>query len=397
MRTMLRPLSLVSSIYGRALVFVGRSSPNASRWLPRGDIVLDMLTSGMLTIIGNMPVVCAASVSTAHALNLLSDAGFQLPHKIHRYFDAADYIKLIKELCANGYNVVTQHVHPISEISRINCWIDPALLSFVNNKANLEKFVPDKNIPYRNILPAKQIFNADIIRRLPIVIKAVTDESTGGGIDVRICRSGDDIKKAAEYFEDCHDLVVEEYLDIQRNLCLHYCVSVDGSIDYLGFTEQVSDERGIYRGNWVEVDADCPAEVLKMCVLIVRTAYEYGYHGILGIDVAVLKDESFRVFDLNFRINGSAPALLYARSVYENYRKPVIRLRRLIGTGNYQEMLNAVYRAMAKGILLPLGSCDPEAGPYILERPLLTGIILGETRQEIWENEHELVSMGLDI
>jgi hypothetical protein len=91
MRAMLRPLCLVSSIYGRALIFVGRSSPNASRWLPRGDIVPDMLTSGMLTIIGDMQVVCAATVSTEQALNLLRDAGFQLPHKIHRYFDADEY------------------------------------------------------------------------------------------------------------------------------------------------------------------------------------------------------------------------------------------------------------------------------------------------------------------
>ena len=74
-----------------------------------------------------------------------------------------------------------------------------------------------------------------------------------------------------------------------------------------------------------------------------------------------------------------------------------MRFRRMTGRYNYRDLLNSVYKAMDKGILLPLGSCDPEAGPYVQEKPILNGIILGENRQHIMENERDLISMGLDI
>lgn len=397
MNPTLQPSRTFSSIYGNAFVFMARSSPNASRWLPREEMVLDMATATMLTVLGDMSVVCAASVSTPDALGLLRDAGFQLPREIHRYVDVADYMKILKKFCVAGLKMVVQHVHPLSEIPPECSWIAPAVLSFVNNKANLEKLVPNGNIPSRKIMPAKQLADTDRSWCFPVVIKAVTDESSGGGIDVRICRNGNDIQKAASYFRDCRHVVVEEYLDIRRNLCLHYCVTADGVIDYLGFAEQVSDEQGIYRGNWIEAGDKCPAEAVEVGKSIVRAAYKRGYYGILGMDMAVLEDGYCKVFDLNFRSNGSTSTLLYAQSVHQHYRKPVIRLRRLTGRGNYRDLLNAVYRAMAGGILLPLGSCDPEAGPYVRERPLLAGMILGETRQDVLENERELVSLGLDI
>lgn len=397
MNPALQPSKTFSSIYGNAFIFVARTSPNAARWQPHGEMVRDIATAGLLTVLGDIPVVCAASVSTPDALSLLRDAGFQLPREMHRYFDAADYMRIIKKLCFDAPKIVTQHVHPTAEVPRERCWIDTSVLSFVNNKANLEKLVPKGNVPVRKIVSVDQIASRSRKWNPPFVIKAVTDETSGGGVDVRICRDVKDIQKAAVYFADCRHVVIEEYLDIRRNLCFHYCVAADGGIDYLGFAEQVSDEQGIYCGNWIEAGAECPAEAVEAGILVVRAAFERGFYGILGMDMAVLEDGHCKVFDLNFRGNGSTPALLYSQSVHQHYRKPMIRLRRLTGRGNYRDMLNAVYRAMARGILLPLGSCDPEAGTYIQKRPLLSGMILGETRQDVLENERELISMGLDI
>ncbi|PKN52083.1 MAG: hypothetical protein CVU55_08485 [Deltaproteobacteria bacterium HGW-Deltaproteobacteria-13] len=397
MNPALHPARTFSSIYGPSFVFMARTSPHATRWQPPGEMVLDMMTATMLTILGDMPIVCAASVSTPDALNLLRDTGFQVPSEIHRYFDVADYIRLLQNLCQDGPKMVVQHVHPPSEMPPQRCWIAPSVLSYINNKANLENLVPKSNLPIRKIVSVDQIAGRSRSWSTPVVIKAVTDETTGGGIDVRICRNNSDIQKAAEYFKDCRYVVVEEYMNILRNLCLHYCVTANGGIDFLGFTEQVSDEQGIYHGNWLEAEAVCPTDAVEAGTSIVRAAYERGFYGILGMDVAVPEDGPCKVFDLNFRGNGSSPARLYSKSVYQHYRKPVIRLRRLTGKGNYRDMLNAAYRAMAQGILLPLGSCDPEAGPNFRERPLLTGMILGETRRNVLENERKLAFLGLDI
>jgi hypothetical protein len=393
----LQPLNLISSVYGATPIFIARSSPNASRWLPQSALERDMATASMLTVLGDMPIVCAASVSTPDALSLLRDAGFQSPKKIYRYADVKDYRRILHKFFNDGLVMVTQHVHPLSEMPPEYCWIAPPVLSFLNNKANLENLVPKENVPFREIVSVDQIVNSKRKWMAPVVIKAVTDESTGGGIDVRICLSGDDVKKAASYFADCCFVVCEEWMDIRRNLCLHYSITNVGNITYLGFTEQVSDDRGAYCGNWLEDGTVCPVDAVEVGASIVRTAYEHGYYGIVGIDMAVWEEQPCKVFDLNFRANGSTPAILYSQSIYRNHQKPVIRLRRLKGSGNYRDMLNSVYRAMTKGILLPLGSCDPEKGNYVEKHPLLTGMILGETRQDVLENERELASMGLDI
>lgn len=393
----LKPSKTLGCFFGSEYIFIARSSPNAGHWLPQDEAALDMITTSLLTVLGDMPVVCAASVSTSEALNLLRDVGMLIPREIYRYYDAAEYLRIIGKLCSNGSKMVVQHVHPLSEISSDRCWIDPAVLSFVNNKGNLEHLVPKDHIPVREIKSNDQISRLKISRNKPVVIKAVTDESTGGGLDIRICRDNRDTQMAAEYFKNCRHVVVEEYMDIQRNLCLHYSLTADGVIDYLGFAEQVSDEQGIYCGNWMELGTDCPAQAVEIGTSIVRAAYQRGYYGIVGMDMAVLEGGHCRVFDLNFRGNGSLPVLLYSQSIYQNYRKNVIRMRRLTGRGSYREMLNAVYQAMDRNILLPLGSFDPEAGPHKGSRPLLNAMIIGTTRQELSEKERELNFMGLDI
>jgi hypothetical protein len=392
-----QPTKTFSSIYGGKFIFAARLSPNADHWQTQGVMAQDMMTSGMLTVLGDMSVVCAASVSSPECFGLLRDAGFQLPSDIYRYCDLADYITLIKKICAGGPKIVTQHVHPTTEIPTECSWIAPSVLSFVNNKANLRELVPNEKIPDRDILLTKRLADTCQSLRLPAVIKAVTDESSGGGIDVRICRSITDVQKAVSYFAECRSVIVEEYLHIRRNLCLHYCVTQEGSIAYLGFAKQVIDEDGQYHGNWIDVKEECPIEAIELGTRIALTGFERGYFGVLGIDVAMLEDGTCKAFDLNFRGNGSTPAVLYAQSVYENYHKPVMRFRRFTGRGNYRDMLKIVYRALARGMFLPLGSCDPEAGSYRGERPRLIGLILGATRQNVFENERELVSMGLDI
>ena len=397
MNPKIKPSMKLSSIYGTDLIFLGRPSPNARRWLPRNEISLDMLTSSMLTVVGDMPIVCAASVSSHDALCLLRDAGFQISCEIYRYFDVADYMSMLKKICADESVVAVQHVHPLTDIPAEFCCIEPETLSFVNNKANLNKLVPPGNTPVREIVSVDQMTFLDRKFNLPFIIKAVTNESTGGGIDVGICREIKDIEKATADFADCQHVVVEEYLDIRKNLCLNYCVKADGEINYLGFAEQVSDEQGMYQGNWIEAGDKCSLDAIEVGISICRKAFEMGYYGIVGIDLAVFENGNCKVFDLNFRCNGSTPALLYAESLYKHHPNQVMRFRRMTGRYNYRDLLNSVYKAMDKGILLPLGSCDPEAGPYVQEKPILNGIILGENRQHIMENERDLISMGLDI
>lgn len=385
-----------SAIYGTQSILSSRSSPLKNRWLPRDEMAIDLLSVGHLSIAGDMPAVCAASSSTAECLELLRDAGFQISSHIYRYRDANEYLELIKKLCGEGNKIVTQHVHAETDLPRSSCLIAPRTLSFINNKANLARFVPTDSVPMRRLVQVIDIEKVIEKIGLPAVIKATTDESSGGGVDVRICRNTGDLRAAAEYFMDCRDVVIEEYLDMRSNLCLNYSISKEGSITYLGYAGQVSDDEGGYQGNWIE-DQPCAEEIIAAGIKVARTAFEFGYYGFMGMDVAVLSDGRFKIFDLNFRCNGSTPAVLFAEGIRTCLKKPVMRFRRFTGKADYRQMIQSVYQAMDKGMFLPLASCDPSAGPYCERRPVISGLILGETREDVLEKEGKLAIMGLNI
>ena len=394
MTTVLKPAATFSEIFGKTAVFTGRSSPNASRWLPKDEMALDALSAAQLVIVGDMITVCAASASTSEGIGLLRDAGFRIQAHLYRYRNAADYLELLKRLCAEGKSVVMQHVHAQADLLHESCLVKPQVLSFINNKANLACFAKNEYLPTRKIVQINDSENIKKTMRLPVVIKAVTDESTGGGVDVRICRGETDLRAAAAYFYDCPSVVVEDYLDIQRNLCLNYFIDKEGGIVYLGFAEQVSDDEGRYQGNWIE-DSSCADGIVAAGREVAGRAFESGYYGFMGMDVAVLADERFKIFDLNFRANGSTPALLYAESIRACLNISVMRFRRFTGTGDYRQMLKTVYQAMDEKIFLPLASCDPSAGAYGDKHPVINGLILGNTRQEVLEMELKLAAMGL--
>lgn len=392
----LNPALKFSSLYGDGLIFVSRPSPNASRWLPQGDIASDMLTAGLLTVIGNMTTLCASSVSTPYCLGLLKEVGFNLPNEIIRFSNREEYLSLIKKFCSESQKLVTQHVHTEEEITPECCWINPRVLSFVNNKANLSKLTPADKTPTREIVSLRDISKLDSNWRLPAVIKAVTDQSTGAGADVRICFNSKQLEQAISFFKDCSCIIVEEFMQIVRNLCLNFRITKEGCIKYLGFAEQVSDENGIYQGNWIDISAECPREAIDICTEIAQAGFGKGYFGIVGIDIAVLANEEIKVFDLNFRANGSTPAVLYAQSIYERYQKPVMRFRRLISIHGFIKMIKTVEWAIKEGLFLPLACFDPQAGNYQKEQPRILGLILGNTRQDVFNIERILAKKGLN-
>jgi len=392
----LRPTFTLDVFFGSDIVYCQRISPTACRWLPFEAPSMDMMTGGSLSITGEMPHVCSAAVSTPKALQLLKDAGLPVPGKdLFRYRDKGDYIRLLRELSRKGKKVAAQYLHDGSELPVSNCWIPPAVHSFVNNKANLGAMVDACCLPRRAIVPFTGLAGHLSSHPLPLVVKAVTDESTGAGLDVVICETPCDVRRAEELFGICEYVVVEEFLQISRNLCLNYAVTPMGETIFLGCAEQLSDRNGLYLGNWLGDGIEAPAEAVEIGARVVMKGFNLGYFGLVGIDMAVLNDGRIMVFDLNFRINGSTTPLLLAKSVMATFGRPLIRVDRFVGTGAYQEMIDVVYGEMGKGKLVPVASYDPEAGGYPAGQPRLIAMVLGETRDEVDEYKRELEGMGL--
>ncbi|MDD2337664.1 MAG: ATP-grasp domain-containing protein [Geobacteraceae bacterium] len=392
----LRPTFTLDDFFGSEIVYCQRISPTACTWLPFDDMRKDTMTGGALSITGDMPHICSAAVSTPAAMQLIKDAGLPVPGKdLLRYTDKEDYIRLLQVLSRTGKKVAAQYLHDESELPEANCWIQPSLISFVNNKANLKALVDDGYLPRRAIVPFAELTSYLSRYPLPNVVKAVTEEPTGAGLDVIICETAADVSRAEKVFGVCAFVVVEEFLHIARNLCLNYAVTSEGEIIFLGCAEQICTRNGVYLGNWLGKNIEAPPEAVSVGRQIVQKGFTLGYSGLVGIDMAVLADGRIMVFDLNFRINGSTTPLLLARSAMETYGQPLIKLDRFVGTSTYRDMLDIIYGQLGKGKFVPIASYDPESGGYPGSQPRLIAMLLGETKDEIDEYKSELERMGL--
>ena len=93
-------------IFGRELLYTPRPSSKACKWLPSGgNEVLDGMTAGLIPVLGGMPILCSAGVSTPEGLQLLRDTGYQLPELIIRYHNLEDYLTNLKKLYCQGWTL----------------------------------------------------------------------------------------------------------------------------------------------------------------------------------------------------------------------------------------------------------------------------------------------------
>jgi hypothetical protein len=393
----LKPSITLGQIFGEATFYSPCVPPGACKWLTTDPAAQGTASGGLLTITGNMQTICHAGVSTPDTIQLLRDAGFSLPDNILRYSDADMYLKALRDLCREERKIAVQYVHKAYELDPGNYLIEPSVLSFLNNKTNLAGLVGAGNIPRRDIIALSELDSLYGNYTFPMVVKAATDDSSGGGVDVCICDRYDEFLLAKDYFSSCDTLIIEEYINIKRNLCLNYVINREGVIDYLGCAEQVSKADGKYNGNWIDPDIQAPEQAVALGTEIVRKGSHRGYWGFVGIDISVEEDGRIVFFDLNFRVNGSTRALLFAECIRSALGQPVIRLRTWTPPGiPYDRMLDIIYKAMGKGMLLPLCSYDPEAGGFPQSNSRLTGMIIGRSRDEVLEKERELASMGLE-
>jgi len=344
---------------------------------------------------GEMPILIDQDTNTKEGLQLLHDAGFNINSKIYRYKDEYDHIKQTQILIRQGWKMVTQHVFPVDEIAPENCLVAPATLSYLNNKENLPNLVPSIYVPHRKIIATSSLLNeVDKPDQLPIVIKAVTDLSSGGGTDIMICNTPEDLHNAADYFKVCDKIIIEDYMEIINNYCVNYAVSNSGKIFVVGASEQIMDKHGQQFGNWIGQGVNASDQVIKAGYEVMKNAASRDYIGFAGLDIAVLKDNSIKVFDLNFRYNASTVPLLIYDSVVKRIRKPVILLHAWESKGAFKDLIKIARTALRDGYFIPINSYNCRDMERPNARHILFGLMCGSTREEVYECNNEFLKLG---
>lgn len=392
----IQPSIKLIDLCGPGHAFNPRVPDNATRWVFESPTIADASTGNLLIAIGKMPVLCHAGAVREDTLALLQDTGLVIEAELVSYIDAADRRDKLRHLAGQGLKIIDQHAQPDHTLRPGMSWIDPSLLTALNNKANLSRWVPAHYTPVREIrtLASLPALRAQPVR-FPLVVKVVTEESCGAGVGVRIIHDSSELDAALEYFAACDQVIVEEYLAMHRNLCVNYAVFADGRIEYLGATHQIIDNERQYVGNWLE-PLDVPMNALVQAGHeIMRRAWLAGYRGFAGFDAAVAEDGSFRIYDLNFRFNGSTVPLLLYDTLIRRTGLSVAKRAAWKHAGSFAVMLTALQRAIEHHQMIPFGIFDPMASRnHDDAAPRISALLFGATRDEIAEKERALDSLG---
>lgn len=384
-------------MYGPGHVYLPRASAGSNQWLPKDPWVLDALTGAQLPLAGDTAVLCSAAVATPAGLQLLRDAGLRAGSNLLTFSSEADRIAQSRALARAGRRLIVQHRYPDEELAREAYWVDPELVSDLNNKGRLENWVSDAALPDRYVMPADQ-FTAEANRiENPVVIKAATRLSTGGGCDVMPCRDAGSLDRAVELFGQSEQVVIEEFLAIKSNYCFHFAITHAGEIEYLGCAEQIAEDATMrFMGNWLGDEVTPPEALTAAARQVVDKARLAGYYGFLGIDGALLENGKSVIYDLNFRLNASSLPMAIYPAAAKRHGASACLSRFWRGTKDFSALLNSVRIAMDKGIFLPLGTMDPTGTGYPDARPMMNGLLLGTNRAELIDALAMLRALGLE-
>lgn len=392
--------SLTSSLrmdqaYAPNHVYAPRAHPQSCHWVTRDQVVLDAITCNQFPIAGDMPIICSAGGTTPLGLELLAEAGLQPAGATHPYQSPEHAVEIARCFGNRGTRVVVQHVYPDEVLRDGALWIEPRVLSYLNNKGNLGELAPAANLATRTVMSADAFFGNGNPRQLPIVLKIPTDLSTGGGTYVAICRTLDDLMAARERFAGSERLVVEAYQSVRRNVCLHYVVMPDGTVQCLGFADQDIDSHGHYRGNWIFLGSTLLAEAVDVGLRIVTRGAALGYRGFVGIDVVETEAGRCIVLDLNFRLNGSTAAVLLAPAIQRALGQCCLHLRGFACEAGFSRLIEVARSAVRSGKLIPIGTFDAAAAGYSGQPARLSALVIAESQTDAQKIEAELAASGL--
>lgn len=382
----LKPSISIAEIYGDNLIYNPRPSLDEHGHFAENPVINEIITGREISIMGNTPIICCEAVATAPAVDCLEKAGLLIPPVRYTYRSEEEYLKLLKHFTEQNQKLIIQHPHPEHQVPASLYWIDPAIPRFLNDKKNVDKLVPEEYCLARSTLSyekmAEQISDNSLTS--PVVLKTGDGEPTAGGFGVKICKTSQDIEDALEFFSEVDEVIAEQYVNYNSNICIQFAAAADGEITYLGNSEQIVTKDGNHKGSWLNVDHEKLPAAVSVGKKIMKDAQEKGYVGVAGFDV-IFDEENFYFIDLNFRLNASTGGLLLFESITRQYGidNPEVRLYSFSFEKKFDELISLLEYSVEKRLFTPLSIFNLEHSDYKNRDYRVTGLIIGTSRDEV--------------
>jgi len=383
----LKPKYTLRQIYGDNAVYTPRTPYSDNPWMMDDPHKLDALTSREVAI-ADIPVLVHRATQTEKAQELHQLAGLPWIEQPYSYETQEEYLAQIQAWCKEGKAIVCQYIHDLEHMDRQCYWMDAEKFNELNTKAYIDHLIDSKYVPSRLNVETYRLSDAIKNWQPPVVLKPGDDSPTSGGYGVTICHNKEELTEGLRQFRmtGTESIIIEELLQTKDNYSCQFVYSEELGIQYLGASQQITDDNGIYEGNII-VDK-VPEKVIEVGKHIMERGVEEGFVGVAGFDLIVTEAGDVQAIDLNFRQNGSTSMLMF----HDALGKPINKFSSYSAQSPQQN--NYFYQTIKKyikqGMLFPLSFYD---GDYFEESvpSRFVGVWYADTLEEIEKREKELL------
>ncbi|HEX7306222.1 hypothetical protein [Lentzea sp.] len=338
--------------------------------------IRDVLSARPLAVAAGTPVISSAGGTEPNLIAILRDGGLPVGTDAREFRTEAEFATRVSEALSDGLRLSMEYPQP-PDVSPDERSVKSAeLVGYLNNKASISTFVDPRFQARRQILTVGELAEAAPTEK-SWVLKAATNAAHGASLDVYLHRAGDVVTLPA-FTDVLHEVVVEEYLNIDRNWGVQLYVAADGHARLLAVTDQRVDAHGVYTGGRFGLIVPLPAELLTECLAVVQRAADVGYRGMCSLDCAQTYDGKLVLLDLNFRITGGSIPLLALRTVRPDALDRPAESTKLTTTAPIAALLAALRPALQRGGLLVTGGHDTRRTDNPVRQTTLHLIVFGD-------------------
>ena len=383
----MKPKLTLRQIYGEDAIYTPRTPYSENPWMSDDAHKLDALTSREVAI-ADIPVLVHRATQTEKAQRLHKVAGLPWVEQPYTYETQEEYLSQIQSWCEQGKTIVCQYLHETDQMNRECYWMDAEKFNQLNSKAYIDHLIDSKFVPSRLNVELYKLSDALKNWKPPVVLKPGDDSPTSGGDGVIICKNNDELTEGLRQFRmtGTDSVIIEELLQTKDNFSCQFVYSEELGIQYLGASQQMTDENGNYEGNII-ID-EVPQKVIEAGYHIMERGVAEGFVGVAGFDLIVTEAGDVQAIDLNFRQNGSTSMLMF----HETLGKPVNKFSSYTAKSvkDNEFFFQTIEKFVKQGVLFPLSFYN---GDYFEEHVVsrFVGIWYADTLEDIEEFEQQLL------
>ncbi|GHI00325.1 ATP-grasp domain-containing protein [Neobacillus kokaensis] len=387
----LRPSHSLEDIYGKGIIYNPKLYDTDYSHFSQDLLSLEVLTGREFCVMEETPIICHAATAAPETLSLLEEAGVNVPSIRYIYKNDDEYKRLLDNLKMQNKKLIFQYPHPSEDISKDIYWIEPALHAYLCDKRNIPELVPEGHFPKRRLMSFEQILKEK--PALPFVLKTGDGRATSGGFGVLLVNNEKQLYEIDDTFGDLSQLIVEESIDYDQNISVHYVADQYGKVNFLGMSEQLVSKAGNFRGSWISTDIDDKfAEIVAVGNKVMENIVEKGYVGFAGFDV-LIKGDQFYFIDLNVRFNASTCGLLLMKDIRNKLGKKVVRLCNFEWLNDFKSLILVMKKYVSNQQIIPLSLLH--ANQFSEGKQKAIGLVAAHSVDEVESILSEMSNEGL--